>query len=77
VRLPGQAKPAPPPGTVRHITDHFHAGICICPCPACTDHPGDKGITRCICPHCPEHLCGARGGVVGDPGGVRPVAVNR
>lgn len=74
IRLPGQAKPAPPERPVRHITDHFHAGICVCPCSACTDHPGDRGITRCICPHCPEHLCGARGGVVGAGETVREVA---
>lgn len=47
-----------------HTFPHFFQGVCVCPCPACTDSPAE-GVTRCTCAGCIDRLCGARTGVRG------------
>jgi hypothetical protein len=47
---------------VSHIDGHLFQGVCVCPCPECTDHPA-KGVTRCICGRCDLRACGAQRGV--------------
>lgn len=61
--------PEDPPKVVdrRHDGEHpapheLFRGVCICPCPRCTDRPADD-VTRCICPDCDTRACGARAGV--------------